>query len=614
MNAPFIPLAANQAALATAVAWVRVRLERQAAGAAQIKRPTDCGGSTLDAVTRVFGLSDFERDVLVLAAGPELDAGFPAPVTLGMALAALPDAHWSALGAASPLRAWRLIQLADASSLTRSPIVLDEPILHLLAGAPQGDPQLATAQAWSATTPLPPSQAEWAAGLAARWAALSDGAAVIQLSGPPAAGVTDVAGHAALGLGRVLHRVSARALVEGGEPWWRRWSRQALLFGHALLVDVDGPPPAGLEAAIAEIGFPLLLAAVGPLEVSGLTLIKEAVPKPGADEQAALWRVGLGEAPGAAAAAERAVAHFDLAPVAIAAAATAARGSGLAITEAAWASARALARRSVAGVEQREPIAGWADLALPFAAERTLHDIAAQVRGRRQVHDHWGFARTLRGALGLAVLFHGPSGTGKSLAAEVLAHDLGLALWTVDLSGLVSKYIGETQKNLARVFDAAEGGGAVLLFDEADALFGRRSEVRDSHDRYANQDVSYLLQRIETSTGLCVLTTNSKESIDSAFLRRFRFQLDFAHPHAAERRRIWERVLPAEAPRAGVDPARLAQLNLAGGAIRNIALSAAFLAADEGPPITMTHLRRAAEHECAKLGRPLTAAETEGWI
>jgi SpoVK/Ycf46/Vps4 family AAA+-type ATPase len=178
---------------------------------------------------------------------------------------------------------------------------------------------------------------------------------------------------------------------------------------------------------------------------------------------------------------------------------------------------------------------------------------------------------------------------------------------------VVSKYIGETEKNLRRIFDAAEYGGAVLLFDEADALFGKRSEVKDSHDRYANIEVSYLLQRMEAYRGLAILTTNMKSALDTAFLRRLRFVVNFHFPDAPERARIWRGIFPAGVPTEGLQWERLAQLNVAGGSIRNIALSAAFLAADAGCPVGMEQLRRAAVREYAKLEQTMTHGELQGW-
>ena len=199
----------------------------------------------------------------------------------------------------------------------------------------------------------------------------------------------------------------------------------------------------------------------------------------------------------------------------------------------------------------------------------------------------WGFAAKGARGLGISALFAGESGTGKTMAAEVLANELHLDLYRIDLAAVVSKYIGETEKNLKRVFDAAEDSGAILLFDEADALFGKRSEVKDSHDRYANIEVSYLLQRMEAYRGLAILTTNLKNALDTAFLRRLRFVVQFPFPDARQRELIWRGIFPAATPLDGVDCAKLARLNVAGGNIRNIAMNAAFLAAEAGSPVAM---------------------------
>jgi SpoVK/Ycf46/Vps4 family AAA+-type ATPase len=216
--------------------------------------------------------------------------------------------------------------------------------------------------------------------------------------------------------------------------------------------------------------------------------------------------------------------------------------------------------------------------------------------------------------LGISALFAGASGTGKTMAADVLARELRLDLYRIDLSSVVSKYIGETEKNLRRVFDAAEAGGAILLFDEADALFGKRSDVKDSHDRYANMEVSYLLQRMEAYRGLAILTTNLKDALDTAFLRRIRFIVRFPFPDATQRAEIWQRIFPSQTPTEDLDVKKLAKLNVAGGNIRNIALNAAFFAADAGEPVGMKHLLQAAQSEYVKLERPLTDTEVKGWV
>ena len=261
--------------------------------------------------------------------------------------------------------------------------------------------------------------------------------------------------------------------------------------------------------------------------------------------------------------------------------------------------------------------AEWKDLILPPAQLRTLRAMAAQVRHRATVYESWGFgARSMGRGLGISALFSGPSGAGKTMAGEVLGAELELDVYRIDLSAIVSKWIGETEKNLRRVFDAAEEGCAILQFDEADALFGKRSEVKDSHDRHANIEVSYLLQRLEEYRGLSILTTNLKNNIDPAFLRRIRFIVDFGFPEAAERAEIWKGIFPKETPVGELDFDRLGQLNLAGGSIRNVAVAAAFLAAEGGakrPQVEMDHILAAARTEYEKTGRPLTAAELRGW-
>lgn len=255
------------------------------------------------------------------------------------------------------------------------------------------------------------------------------------------------------------------------------------------------------------------------------------------------------------------------------------------------------------------PVQSWKDIVLPEDLLRQLHEIASQVDYRTQVYEDWGFGEKLGRGRGISALFSGPSGTGKTMAAEVLANHLKLDLFRIDLAGVVSKYIGETEKNLKKVFDAAEQSGAILFFDEADALFGKRTEVKDSHDRYANIEVSYLLQRIEDYRGLAILATNYKSALDRAFLRRLRFQLDFPLPDAISRRRIWQQVFPTQAEVESLDYDFLSQLEISGGNIKNIALNAAFLAASQGSPIQMAHILLSTRREYAKIDKLTTEAE-----
>jgi len=255
----------------------------------------------------------------------------------------------------------------------------------------------------------------------------------------------------------------------------------------------------------------------------------------------------------------------------------------------------------------------WQDLVLPKDTLAQLEEFCQHVRQRIRVFDAWGFGRKLSLGKGLIGLFSGPSGTGKTLSAEVLARELGLDLYRVDLSSVVSKYIGETEKNLSRVFDDAQMSNAILFFDEADALFGKRSEVRDAHDRYANIEVNYLLQRVEEYEGVVILASNLSKNIDSAFIRRMRFCIELPFPDEEHRQRIWRGVFPSQAPLSeDVDFEFLAKkFKLAGGNITNIALAAAFSAADNGGTIGMEHLMLGLKREYQKLGRVCEKAEFE---
>jgi len=259
--------------------------------------------------------------------------------------------------------------------------------------------------------------------------------------------------------------------------------------------------------------------------------------------------------------------------------------------------------------------ATWDAIVLPQEERALLRQIARQVRQRGRVYEDWGFRQTMNRGLGISALFAGESGTGKTMAAEVIANDLRLHLYRIDLSAVVNKYIGETEKNLRRVFDAAEDSSAILFFDEADALFGKRSEVKDSHDRYANLEISYLLQRIEAYRGLAILTTNMKASLDHAFLRRLRFLVGFPFPAAGEREEIWRRAFPPQTPlHPKLDWTALARLAVSGGNIANIAVDAAFRAAHDDAPVSMAHLLGAARAECLKVEKQLSEHETRGWV
>lgn len=277
-----------------------------------------------------------------------------------------------------------------------------------------------------------------------------------------------------------------------------------------------------------------------------------------------------------------------------------------------FATARAYSNPRLSALARKiEPRFAWDDIVLPENQLAILHELVAAVRHRPQVLETWGVGRKLVASAGVTVLFAGPPGTGKTMAAEVIARSLGLDLYKIDLAQVVSKYIGETEKNLERIFSEAASSNAILFFDEADAIFGKRSEVKDAHDRYANIEVSYLLQRMEQYDGVTILATNLRANLDEAFTRRLQFVVDFPFPQAADRLRIWQTLLPPETPcAADIDFGVLAQrFELSGGAIRNILVSAAYLAADNGQVVTMAHLLHGTRRELQKMGRMVGESE-----
>jgi SpoVK/Ycf46/Vps4 family AAA+-type ATPase len=253
----------------------------------------------------------------------------------------------------------------------------------------------------------------------------------------------------------------------------------------------------------------------------------------------------------------------------------------------------------------------WEDIVLPAERVEQLRELCNHVKYRERVYGEWGFDRKLSLGKGLSALFSGPSGTGKTMAAEIVAGTLGLELYKIDLSTVVSKYIGETEKNLSRIFVEAETANSILFFDEADALFGKRSEVRDSHDRYANIEIGYLLQRMEEYEGIVILATNVRRNMDEAFVRRLQFTVEFPFPSEEDRCRIWRGIWPSATPRdPGLDVEFMARrFEITGGNIRNIAVAAAFLAADDGGVVTMEHLMRGTMREFQKMGKVVTEGE-----
>ncbi len=650
--------ATNQHQLMVALAHVRQALEGHAGLTTTTPAPpppapadSNAAPSALDTLCQRLDLSPFERNVLLLCAGPELDATFPALCaaaqgdaqrtypTFGLAQAALPDPHWNAFVPERPLRSWRLVEIGAGPTLMHSPLRIDERVLHYLAGVSVMDERLTSfIEPFRGEMDLVPSQESLSQQIVAVWIQTphQERWPVVQLCGPDGVSRRGVAAAACARLHRTLHILPAAIIPADPrelETLVRMWMREAILDNSVLLVDCGDADASDMAREqvvtrlIERIQTPLLVAGRERRTATHRAVITLDVPEPTMTEQRMLWWDNLGTArPYLNGGVDAVVAQFRLSPAAIEAACATvlvqappdaspdANGQAH-LDSVLWEACRRQSRPQIDHLARRiEPRATWDNLVLPAAQVDILREVAAHVRGRMTVYETWGFAGSSSRGLGVSALFVGVSGTGKTMAAEVLANELKLDLYCIDLSQIVNKYIGETEKNLRRVFDAAEGSGAMLLFDEADALFGKRSDVKDSHDRYANIEVSYLLQRMEAYRGLAILTTNMRDALDPAFLRRIRFVVQFPVPDAHQRAHIWGRIFPPAMPTDNLDIEKLARLNIAGGNIRNIAMNAAFLAADAGQPVGMQHLLRAARREYAKLEKHLTDAEVRGWV
>jgi hypothetical protein len=592
-------------------------------------------------LSRRLGMSGFEREILILCAAMELDtrtAGLcagahdnshrPFP-TFALALAALPDPRWDALSPDRPLRYWRLLEIAQAAAqpLTTSPLRADERIVNYLKGLNHLDERVAPLLvpfAAPSVDVLPPSQQAIAETITSGLRAVADAQTVpvVQLAGADSSSKQLIAARAADDLGLRLCRLPADVLspqTSDLEVLARLWQRESMMLPVALYIDAHDVDRPGEGSGSPVNRFIARTNGVVFLDVreSWTRLDRDClvfdISTPTASEQKHLWCQQLDACSDDTAA--RLADQFNLGVGSIdricrlsctSASVDEAASAGDRVWQACLTETRPRLDSLVQRIDAR---ATWDDIVLPETELKLLEQIAGQVRQRGRVYNDWGFRRRMNRGLGISALFAGESGTGKTMAAEVVANDLRLDLYRIDLSAVISKYIGETEKNLRRVFDAAENGGAILLFDEADALFGKRSEVKDSHDRYANIEVNYLLQRMEAYRGLAVLATNMKSALDTAFMRRLRFVLHFPFPGVAERRAIWQRAFPAETPIEAIEFDRLARLNLAGGSIHNIALNAAFVAAHRGTPITTGIVLESARAEFRKLEKPIDESD-----
>ncbi len=629
---------ANQRYLSKAILRVRGYLDKESpapdeAAETDIAEHMETSPALLE-LCRLFSLSAFERDLLLLCVGVELDGEMAAKIadlqqgrsktpSFSLALAYLPNAYWSALAPASSLRRWRLIEPEGSSGISHNGLRIDERILHYLTGVSYLDARLqGLISPVESRVSLLPSQQSLADHISRIFSTdyNHDWLPVIQLCGPAQSESRAIAaaGCAALGVGlNSIRGADIPATPGEREALARLWEREAALDNCALLIECDQNSHHEQVSAFLNEARGLFLANTPePLQLKPRTSLLLDTPVVDAPEQKMLWREALGPiAKHLNGGLDMLVTQFSFNADDIRVAtrqlqqqsssAKSKRNARLL-----WQICRSQARRSLDALAQKlEPRCGWEDLVLPPAEKDYLREIAGHVRQRFKVYETWGFAEKSLNGLGISALFSGPSGTGKTLTAEVLANELLMDLYRIDLSQVISKYIGETEKNLNKVFSAAEHSGAILLFDEADALFGKRSEVKDSHDRYANIEVSYLLQRMESYRGLAILTTNHKEALDSAFMRRLNFVVRFPFPDNGQREEIWRRIFPKNAPKKKLLFDKLAKMDLSGGNIRNIALYSAFLAAEANQPINMDHLLHAARREYAKLDRTLSTQE-----
>jgi hypothetical protein len=605
--------------------------------------------SRLEHLAQTFHLTVFEQDVLWLCLAFEVDSavrdlilrmgggrGFGLP-TFAVCFRLLEGAHWSAVFSGSPLRTERILELSQqGGALLDAGLQLDERLLEFILTGGGRDERLAAfvslqvpEESWTR------AQGDLAQQMASvlRQAHAEEPVFALDASWPgDASAVTMAFAHA---LSREVAWIAASSLPSAAEELdrlARAWSREAKLTGHILLLRHDANASGDAHGTVGESvpvserrlmflsrlrGCVVLEGACG--KVPGRTVLRFVVKPRSAEEHRTLWSEELHGRVNAEGAARLAIQYpADVATVRAAAEiALAQTGEGSSTEEVERAAMQAcrvqLRVADVPGAYRVEERASWDDLILPARSAALLREMVARMQLRATVLEDWGFATRQARGQGICAVFSGPSGTGKTTAAGVLARELGMDLLQVDLSATLSKYIGETEKHIAAVFEAAERSGAMLLFDEADSLFSKRMEVRDSHDRSANTQISFLLQKLEQFRGLAVLTTNLPQAIDTAFLRRVTYAISFPYPGIAEREHMWRRVFPPGVPVGNIDTTCLSQLTVSGASLRNIALSGAFLAAAEGSAVEYWHVLQAARSEFEKLGQPFPEMEVRSW-
>jgi len=586
----------------------------------------------LERLVEAFALSDFERGLVNLCflLETEPDAGLAIAeltgdrhvggVPIGVVHALLGTADWSATSPGGPLRRWRILETVGVAPRVQQRLRLADAVVDALLGFVAIDAR------WvDLIVPVEPAEvaspdlvAELATLLARR-----DATGLSPLLAGEVDGGLAGAAAAAAALGLKAYQLDAERLTAAGASTaelQRLWERDTAWAPSVLLVPAPQEPSAAAALAAFVSGLAAHVVVLGDAP-GGTRRNVERLSARSHPPRAALasWRTALGEAATRKlnGSVERVASQFDLPAERIGAAAHGVRdaieasGSEDAAARLLWRAGRDAARPRPGPLARVvEPRASLEDLVVPPDVRTDLDAIVRHVRHAATVFERWGFAQRSAAGTGLTALFAGPSGTGKTFAAEAIAHALDLPLVVADFSQILSKWLGETPKLVARLFDELDAGGAVLLIDEADGLLGRRGAVTDAHDRYSNAEVGFFLQRLELYRGLAILTSNLKDAIDPAFLRRYRFVVEFPVPGPAERVALWTKAFPAAAPVRGLDLEALARLPLTGGAIRNVALNAAFEAAHAEQPIQAQHVRTALRAEYRKLERSTAELET----
>jgi AAA+ superfamily predicted ATPase len=610
----------------------------------------------LERISRIFNLSPFETMILLLCAGAEVDrevsllcskiyknpdVKFP---TFDIAMRAFPNAEWSAILPDSNLRRYHLIEINNhqTTPLLSARIRMPESVLHFLLGFRSVmDNSLSYAvRPVRLTAPIADSHKSHVSTILESYnsSASKSKLPVIHLRGSDAMSNLIIAQRACeeLGIGLwVMPGESIPTKTDDQQYLSSILSRECLLSNKAVYLDAmetDNSLKKAITAFAEHSLVPLVfLVTKEPWPQLDKSHIAIEVKRPTKQDQYDIWKYciehsQLNEPLKSHYLAEirEIVDRFNMDSVSIESIigkifsfhqkAGNEQDSSTHLYSLLQASSYRLTKNKLGDLaEEIIPASTIEDIILPETRKRLIQTISVHFKHRRKVYDEWGFAKKGNRGLGIIALFSGESGTGKTMAAEAIANELKAPLYRIDLSMVSSKFIGETEKNLRQIFDAAEAQESILFFDEADALFGKRSEVKDSHDRYANMQVGYLLQRIESYDGIVILATNFKKSLDPAFMRRIRFIVDFPFPDVESREEIWKKIYPKTVPVDSLDFKFLSRLNITGGSIRNIALNAAFMAAEDGNSVRMDHIKHAAEDEYNKLGRTMSQVETGEW-